>query len=65
MFINFHMSFEQMRATTPRRLALYLTEGEELRRRLAAWLISGLRKGVPSLFKVRPDSTAVSILMQR
>lgn len=38
------------KAAAPRRLALYLVEGEELRRRLAEWMIPMLRKGAPSLF---------------
>lgn len=38
------------RAAAPRRLALYLVEGEELRRRLHEWMIPMLRKGAPSLF---------------
>lgn len=38
------------RAAAPRRLALYLVEGEELRRRLKEWCIPMLRKGAPSLF---------------
>uniref|UniRef100_A0A8R1HTR1 Uncharacterized protein n=2 Tax=Caenorhabditis japonica TaxID=281687 RepID=A0A8R1HTR1_CAEJA len=38
------------KAAAPRRLALYLVEGEELRRRLHEWMIPMLRKGAPSLF---------------
>ncbi|KAK5978049.1 NMDA receptor-regulated protein 1 [Trichostrongylus colubriformis] len=39
------------RAAAPRRQPLYLLEGFELSRRLDDWIIKGLRKGVPSLFK--------------
>ena len=38
------------KAAAPRRLALYLVEGEELRRRLHEWIVPMLRKGAPSLF---------------
>nr|CDJ90610.1 Tetratricopeptide TPR2 and Tetratricopeptide TPR-3 and Serine threonine protein kinase-related domain containing protein [Haemonchus contortus] len=39
------------RAAAPRRQPLYLLEGLELSRRLDDWIVKGLRKGVPSLFK--------------
>ncbi|KHJ95640.1 tetratricopeptide repeat protein [Oesophagostomum dentatum] len=39
------------RAAAPRRQPLYLLEGPELARRLDDWIVKGLRKGVPSLFK--------------
>uniref|UniRef100_A0A1I7UK25 TPR_REGION domain-containing protein n=1 Tax=Caenorhabditis tropicalis TaxID=1561998 RepID=A0A1I7UK25_9PELO len=38
------------KAAAPRRLALYLVEGDELRRRLHEWMVPMLRKGAPSLF---------------
>lgn len=38
------------RAAAPRRLALYLVEGEELRRRLLEWILPMLRKGAIALF---------------
>ncbi|VDK51432.1 unnamed protein product, partial [Cylicostephanus goldi] len=39
------------RAAAPRRQPLYLLEGPELAHRLDEWIVKGLRKGVPSLFK--------------
>lgn len=39
------------RASLPRHLALLRAEGEDLRRRMHAWITNGLRKGIPSLFK--------------
>ncbi|KAE9418980.1 hypothetical protein Angca_008138 [Angiostrongylus cantonensis] len=39
------------RAAAPRRQPLYILEGPELSRRLDDWIVKGLRKGVPSLFK--------------
>lgn len=39
------------RAAAPRRQPLYLLEGPELAHRLDEWIVRGLRKGVPSLFK--------------
>ncbi|KJH48805.1 tetratricopeptide repeat protein [Dictyocaulus viviparus] len=39
------------RAAAPRRQPLYMVEGPELSRRLDDWIVKGLRKGVPSLFK--------------
>ncbi|VDP42125.1 unnamed protein product [Heligmosomoides polygyrus] len=39
------------RAAAPRRQLLYVLEGAELSCRLDDWIIKGLRKGVPSLFK--------------
>ncbi|CAB3402235.1 unnamed protein product [Caenorhabditis bovis] len=38
------------RALAPRRLALYIVEGKQLRNRLHAWMTPMLRKGAPSLF---------------
>ncbi|CAI5444592.1 unnamed protein product [Caenorhabditis angaria] len=38
------------RAAAPRRLALYMVEGEELRTRLHSWIVPMIRKGAPSLF---------------
>ncbi|ETN76335.1 tetratricopeptide repeat protein, partial [Necator americanus] len=39
------------RAAAPRRQPLYLLDGPELAHRLDEWIVRGLRKGVPSLFK--------------
>ncbi|GMS89367.1 hypothetical protein PENTCL1PPCAC_11542, partial [Pristionchus entomophagus] len=39
------------RASLPRHLALLKAEGEDLRKRMHAWITNGLRKGIPSLFK--------------
>ncbi|WKX99571.1 hypothetical protein Q1695_014448 [Nippostrongylus brasiliensis] len=39
------------RAAVPRRQPLYLLDGPELCCRLDDWIVKGLRKGVPSLFK--------------
>ncbi|EGT47866.1 hypothetical protein CAEBREN_05652 [Caenorhabditis brenneri] len=44
------LSEKYKKAAAPKRLALYLVEGEELRRRLHEWMIPMLRKGAQSLF---------------
>jgi N-alpha-acetyltransferase 15/16, NatA auxiliary subunit len=38
------------RASVPKRLALDVAEGEEFKSRVAAYIIAGLERGVPSLF---------------
>lgn len=60
------------RASLPRHLALLKAEGDDLRKRLHAWMANGLRKGIPSLFKSliplysSPEKTAMveSLLLE-
>lgn len=49
------LALKYKRAAAPKRLALYVAEGENLRERLRGWIVPLLRKGAPSLFSsLRP-----------
>lgn len=46
------LSSSYPRASLPRHLALLKAQGDDLRKRMHSWITNGLRKGIPSLFKV-------------